>query len=604
MRLLSLPSLIAVFMLSAELIASPAGAGAQDITYQKRFMEELQRKLPPVLIPAPSKEELVAPPAPESLPIPLAEAEALMGLDKLGPDVAARIPGGKFGIVDMGFKGLKAWLNKHPDEARLTTYFNDGKPDPNFSDAQPTDHGYWVYRVTRAVLPNVPIYLYKAGDTVPNTVQAVLTGSVHGDVVFNMSLGLTEECQVDSVKEEEFARDLRLALVQRESFLFIAEGNDRSSTDTFLTADRNRNGFVDFRTAAEAARNHGSRIDGERVWLRPGANEVRFAWDAAKFPDADYELQIVAPNGHVLISHHFDKSVHGQCLSLSYTSEKKQLAFVRIKQLAGPTSGVLMRLTAYGIADTADFNGLQTASAYTFRDNPFVIYVGAFGRTKAGKLVPSPFSDYGHDAAGEIAPDVLGPGQLVIDGHREDGTSFASPFISALYATRVGYNLKNLVERTSAFDRMDQTVPQVQRSRWGIPDPTKVTEKLEQITGPTTVTNVSEKIEGSDLVVRYTISRCCMQSLTWYTGVILSDAATKEVLRTGAQKAILAAVQLRTEKSGRVDYPVELKFPMAELAPYKGRKVRLNFAIQVRAWPHPPAGTIKIDQAPDVTLTL
>lgn len=581
---------------------------AQDALYAKRFGEELVRKVPPVILTAPAKTDLAHPPITKTSPIPLAEAKTLMGLDALGPDVAARLPGGKLGIVDLGFAGLKQWLAKHPDEAKLTTYISPktGKPDPAISDPQAVDHGYWVYRVARAVLPNVPIELYLPGEnSVTDVTQTLLNASVRGVVVLNLSLGLNSECQLIDNTEEEFAKNLRLALVQRESFLFIAEGNSRNSSHTWLTSNTHDNGLVDFRSSDEAARIPGSRVDGARVRLTAGDNAMYLSWDTQKHPDAEYALELVTPEGTVLSAVRREGiSKDDQCLELDYKAKTAMPALLRVKQLSGPKSGVLMRVQAYGTAVNADFNGLQSAMAYTLRDNPFVIYVGAFGKTEDGKLAPSPFSDIGQDSNGIIAPHVLGPGQLMIDGREEDGTSFASPFLTALYATRVGYNLKNLVERTANFDQFAPGVASFERSRWGVPDPHKVMEQLTDITGPTIVDKVSHEIVGDDLVLRYSLSRCCMQSLIWYSGVVLLDGETHQPIRDQSARPLMAYQQLHTEESGRITYPVELHFPMAALATLKGKPIDLYFGLNVRAWKAPPPGALHVDEAPAYRITL
>ena len=467
------------------------------------------------------------------------------------------------------------------------------------------DHGYWVYRVARAVLPDVPIEVYPVWrNSVGSVTQTLLNASVRGVVVINMSLGLDSECQLVDSKEEELARDFRLALVQRESFLFVAEGNSRTSSHTWLSADANNNGLVDFRTTAEARRIQGSSVDGARVDLSKGDNFMYLSWDTKNHPEAEYAFELVAPNGKVLTSvERKGDNVDAQCLQLGYKAKNDTRALLRVRRLAGPKSGVLMRVQAYGEAYRADYNGVQSALAYTLRDNPFVVYVGAFGKTADGKLAPSPFSDIGIDTDGKIAPHVLGPGQLIIDGHEHDGTSFASPFLTALYATRVGYNIKNIVERTASFDRLAPGLLPYERSRWGIPDPDKVIANLTSITGPTTVENVSHEVKGDDLVIHYSMSRCCMQSLVWYAGVALLDGDTHKLLRDAAGNPIVAFQQLFTDQSGRVTYPVELHFPMKELAPYKGKPLDLYFGLRVRAWKSPPPGSLVVDQAPTYRIT-
>ena len=70
----------------------------------------------------------------------------------------------------------------------------------------------------------------------------------------------------------------------------------------------------------------------------------------------------------------------------------------------------------------------------------------------------------------------------------------------------------------------------------GHSDPAKLTERLAQIAGPATGSNVAEAVAGRNLVVRATITRCCMQSHVWYAGVVLSDAATNATRSSEATK--------------------------------------------------------------------
>ncbi len=601
-----LPALVALVVTA---IGCGIGWTQGSATYLRRFMEETKRVVPPLALPAPTPAEFAAPRGPKTLPIDIGEAKRLIGLDRLGPDIAARIPGGKLGIVDLGFRGLREWLAAYPDEAKLATYHgpNGLAGDPALADSHTPDHGYWIYRVARAVLPDVPIHLYPvAGDSVTATMNTIIGASaVHGVVVFNMSLGLSSVCSLYQEKEEEFSRTLRLALVQYEVYLFISAGNSRAATHTWISADRDNSGYVDLRTPAEASRNPGSSVKGERVTLKPGANQFFFSWDAHDRPQDDYALELVTPAGKLLAESRLARNAPpGACLGLAYKSERREPALLRVKRLAGAPSGTPMRISAYGTANPADFNSLQTALSYAFRENPFVIFVGSFSRTADGKLAPSAFSDIGRAPDGRLVPDVLGPGQLLIDGKVQQGTSFASPFLTALYATRVGDNLKNLVERTGSFARFAPGVPAFERSRLGIPDPDKVTDQLSHITGPTTVSDVTHAVEGDQLVVRYTIERCCMQSLLWYPEVVLADAATGQPLKTPEGKVLQASQEARTEEAGRVKTPVTVRFPIKALADHKGKPIKLLFGLRVRSWRDPPPGSLSVDQAPDYRITL
>lgn len=207
-------------------------ASAQQPLYRERFLEEIKKKPPEIIIPAPTAAEFNAPPAPKALPMELSEARAFMGLEGSGAGAAARLPGGKLGIIDFGFRGLKQRLAGHPEERGLTTY--EGNPDLSREDE--ADHGYWVYRVARAVFPDVPIFLYKVNpDGVPGngatTVEgALLGGASKGVTLFNMSLGYPSAFQIADLTENWISHKLRMYLVQREAFLFVSIGNSRRAT--------------------------------------------------------------------------------------------------------------------------------------------------------------------------------------------------------------------------------------------------------------------------------------------------------------------------------------------------------------------------------------
>jgi hypothetical protein len=267
-------------------------------------------------------------------------------------------------------------------------------------------------------------------------------------------------------------------------------------------------------------------------------------------------------------------------------------------------AGIPMRLCAYPIGDPRDFNGLQTAMTYAYRESPFVIFVGSFGKAKRGGFSPSAFSDIGTSADGLLIPHVLGPGELTLDGRELTGTSFASPFITALHATRVGYNFKNVIERSASKASLAAGVGAHESSRWGIPEADKVISRLQEITGPTKIEGVSHRIEGDNLVVDFSVSRCCMQSLMWSVDVALIDGAAGTSLLDDQQQPIKATANLRTESSDYVTHAARVSVPLPRLAAAKGRQIALAFSLNVRAWKAPPAGSLEVDSAPDYRFTL
>lgn len=596
-------SVFAFAWLASASVVLPVNAQPDANEYRRRFLEEMQRKIPPLVIPPPSAAERAASKAPPAGNIDINEARALLGLTQ--PIAAARLPGGKLAIIDSGFKGIRERLDAVPAEKAITAIMrpasgsNQAVADATYDGPWDSDHGYWVYRVVRAVAPDVPVLLYTV-DGLLAAGAALLNAGTQGVVVSNMSLSFPSHFQILDDEEDSVSKYLRAYMPQQEGFAFISSGNNRQDIHSVISADRNNNGFVDMHETAAPGRD----VDGLRIKAKAGKNHVIFTWDASAHPDADYELQIVGKDGVVFYSGRAVPNAKAKGLvNLVFAFSQPVDATIRVKRLAGPASGVFMRVNAYPIAVLADFNGLQTTNAYLFRENPFATYVGSFGRAANGRLSPSPFSNIGTAPNGRLVPHVLGPGQLLIDGKRTNGTSFSSPFITALYATRVGYNFKNLIAKSSNFDRLAAGVAPHERSRWGIPDP-ELLAKLDSVLGPTKVEDVSHAIEDDHLVLRFAVTRCCMESLTWSIVANLMDAQSRQPIRGPDSNPVSGWVNLRGDKADFARHPAEIKIPLAALADAKGKKVRVAFDIKVRRWPNPPPGTLKIDQAPiyDVTL--
>lgn len=575
-----------------------AGAQAQwETSYRQRFIEEATRKMPPLVVPAPSAAERTAARAPAAQGIDLNEARTLMGLSQ--PVVAARLPGGKLAIVDGGFRGIRERLEAFPHEKALTTIMRPGAApadrlvaDPAYAGPWDDDHGYWVYRVVRAVAPDVQVLLYTVDD-LGGVAVALLHAGTQGVVLSNVSLSFPSHFQIFSQEEDEVSKYLRVYLPQQEAFAFISSGNQRQNVHSFVTADRNNNGYVDFHDAAAPGRD----VDSLRLKLRAGKFQTVLTWDASAHPDADYELQAVGAGNVVYHSARVSPTdkVKGRIILRQAYSQPAD-AVLKVKRLAGPASGVFMRVNAYPLGVAGDFNGLQTTNAYLFRENPFVTFVGSFGKAAGGRFTPSPFSNVGTAPDGRLTPHVLGPGQLLIDGRPTNGTSFSSPFITAMYATQVGYNFKNLIARSSNFTRFAPGAAPHERSRWGIPDPAQLA-KLDDLVGPTRIEEVSHRIEDGHLIVKFAVTRCCMESLSWAIAVDLLDPASGKTLGGG-----LAVV--RSDKADFVRHPLEARIPLKSLEAFKGTKAKVRFDIKARRWPNPPPGTLRIHQAPAYDITL
>ena len=560
-------------------------------------------QVPPLLfvVPAPTPDQVLLAyrVRPRTLPIGISEAKAFMAwsptLMASGGNEYAKV---RIGIVDEGFRGLDAWLAGHPAEQGTTKPPSTAVVDPDSE----SDHGYWVYRVMRALATNAELLLFRTDGTQGSIYSALTEAAMRGVVIVNQSL---ERTDIPVVARDDPGTSKVLALLrQSEMFLFAAAGNDRLGTHTWVSADQDANGYVDFfvqRPQAEVA------VDEAPVWLKIGRNEVQFSWDVSAYPDARYELELRSEDGKLLASRAPGASEQATgALRLVYLASVLDIATVRVRQTAGPARGVLMRLSV-DVGLGLYLNGLQSIPNHLLRDSPFLVTVGSFGVTANAKLSPSGFSNFGVRPDGAVAPDVLGPGQLLIDGRVRQGTSFATPFLAAIYSLSPGYNIKNLIARSAGYARLDSTAPIWERSRWGVPDQFRVygsTSLRPNVIGPTTVENVTHERIGDDLVVRFTVTRCCMEAMTWVVGAYLFDPRTGAYLVDPVTNTPVQAARTLLSDSPDYDrYPVEVRIPVGALGRLTGQEVGLGFSLLVRAWSQ-TLGTLRPDEAPRYRLML
>lgn len=558
------------------------------------------------LFPAPTEAELAAPPGPTTGPLTIREAKVAMGWPAA---LAMRPLGGledqKIAIIDAGFRGLRQWLDAHPQEKAHTTYVGDlTKESPN-----DPEHGYEVYRVARAVLGDAQLILYKASDIVSVT-KAIHDAARRGVVVVNASFGwLTPDVtKIDDYKSGKLPFSLAEGLdaVTRENqiFVFFAIGNDRLNMHTWVSSEQGNDGIVVLHPGASSSEKAGTLP----VRLPKGPSQISLGWDFRDAPTADYQLELVSDDGQVLATARAGN--RPGTIFLNYSSTQSIYAGIRVRRLAGPSQGVLMRLLAMpGIATGPGFNGLQTAVPNAYRESPFLVYVGGMGRTTSGALAPSSFSDIGREPDDALLPHVLGPGQLMLDGKEIDGTSFATPFITAIYASTYGYNFKNLMERTATKAPLAPSTQPFAASRWGVP---AVMGKMFSakgqlsITGPTKVEDVHHQIKGDSLVIDFRISRCCMQGMAWTVGVALIDVKARKWVMDPSGKAVLwGTATLQSDKKDYIRTPVEVRIPLKSLAAYKGRTLQMYFNIRVRTWEHASvskfaSSQIKVNEFPTV----
>lgn len=544
-------------------------------------------------IPAPTAAHLDAAPGPAAEAMDPNAARLAMGWPAhLSGRTLLGISKVRIAIIDTGFRGLDAWLADRPEEAARTTVV-----PPASGAVSASDHGYKVYRVMRTVAFDAQLVLYQVS-TRSDTLAALADAARRRVVIVNVSLGL--DGLIDIVPPADSDWDYLDALLRRsEMFVFFAAGNEREETHTFLSQDRDGDGLVDFfRSPAPQT----GRTDEIGVRLRQGTNTVFASWDP-RVAGAAYALELTDPSGQVMAAVRDVDPKRPGYLRLAHRSEAAANALVRLRRLGGPAEGVLMRMALDAPFTAPPLNGLQSVPNNIAHDNPFLVIVGGFGRTASGAIAPSAFSNAGHGTDGALYPHVLGPGQLILDGQKIQGTSYASPFLTAVYAFAQGYNVKNIMARSATFARLDPAVPSWQRSRWGVPEQFKAwgpsALRSYKVVEPTKVEAVDHTITGDSLTVRFDVTRCCMEGMSWVAGAYLADPASGALLLHSETKKPLEAYQpLRSERAEETRHRVEVKIPLAGAGIAAGREVAVRFSFAVRTWAE-AQGTLKPDEAPD-----
>jgi len=544
-------------------------------------------------IPAPTAAQLEAGPGPAAEAIDPKDARLAMGWP---PFLAGRTIQGigktRVAIVDSGFRGLDSWLSAHPDEAARTTVVDTGPVTGTESE-----HGFKVYRVMRTVAADAQLVLYRV--TKWRGIYTALADAARRKVVIaNVSLGLNGEIDIREPADPDWDHFDAL-LRQTEMFVFFAAANEREETHTFLSADRDGNGHVDFFRAPPPQT---GRADEIALGLKAGVNKVYVAWDP-RVEGASYALELTDLAGNVLAADSETEAWRPGYLRVEHRAAAVGKALVRLRRLGGLAEGVLMRIAVDAGFSVPPLNGLQSVPTHIARDNPFLVIVGGFGRTAAGTIAPSVFSNAGYGADGALYPHVLGPGQLILDGQKISGTSYASPFLTAIYAFAQGYNIKNIIARSASFARLDPAVPPWQRSRWGVPEQFKAfgatALRSYKVVGPTKVDAVTHAVAGDALTLRFTVTRCCMEGMTWTAGVWLADPVTGAYLAHPETKKALDAWQsVRSTTADETETRFEVTIPLAGAGIAPGREVAVRFQLAVRSWAE-AQGTIKPDEAPD-----
>lgn len=552
-------------------------------------------------------------PQPETTPITVPEARALMGYPPSAVNmVLGGLEGIKVAIWDDGFAGIEEWLKANPKEAKLTKIIR-------LKPGNTGTHGFDVYRVARQVLGDAEIYLYDALNA-PDVPELIADMKARGIQIVNASFG-TGLFPVDRsipAVERYLARN-HAAVSKEELFLFFAAGNTGAQVHDF---EAKAQGFIFTIPDLMVPRADSKTKMPEILRVMPVGGNISLSiyWDRRAYPAPPFSIQVSPKNGGSLAHLEgdeknqrlwvFDKngaktekvtriSAFGR-LDLDLTNVPNEEVHLVLRRLARDKAQIPMRFHIKRGHIPGSLNGRESAHLDSVVDNPFIITVGAIARGPDGKAAPTSFSGWGTTRDGGLIPHIHGPGQIDLDGNVLQGTSFSAPFVTAMLVAANGYNPKNILERVSDHSRLSPSVPADERSRWGMPDMTKLfPPALRRIVGPTKVEDWSHRIDDKGLHVSNTFTRCCMEGMT-YNPVVelyrLRDAGggktvAERVLDPASKRVVHVLLTKRNMKKDIEREPLFFTIPKSALPTESGR-YQLRFGFFMKAWrnstPHRP----------------
>jgi tetratricopeptide (TPR) repeat protein len=435
------------------------------------------------------------------------EAKIAMGLsDSLAKYPLSTGAEFKFGIIDGGFNGLEAWLDENPKWKEKVTYINL-RSEGRTSDGT---HGFKVFQVATKVMPLADFVLVEIeskNDQIGDILEVLRKKGVY---FASMSLG--SRTYMAGHDPSETWENLKL-LNKYQITLIKSAGNYRRSSHFFEYRDEDGDNRLEF---APKPPEKETLVEYNKVLFaknrRPAFN---LSWGSESGQRIEVELQLVDKDAKVVAS----KASKPDSWNLSFRPDIAEggtywLRLVKTSEGPVPEDLKFGLFTSSVGTHKGFFNGLESLNAFSQWESPFLITVGSFGKDAEGKPTPSHFSSIGHTTTGELGPNILGPGQLLIDGEDWNGTSYATPFLAALYSTFANFNVKNFMEATSSHQAFADVISPDATGRYGMPD-AKLLFK-NRCTNSTVFDDLDYKLEADKLVLTFAFSRNCMQGIDYF----------------------------------------------------------------------------------------
>jgi hypothetical protein len=489
----------------------------------------------------------------------------------------------KFGIVDASFNGLQDWLNDNPEMKSRVKYTNLRKSAKRSGGS----HGFKVFKVAAEIMPTATFYLYETGNPV-GRFENILK-SLKADGVFFASMSLGVKQYMAGIDPAVIYTQLDLLKDYQISFL-VSAGNQRGDNHVFRYSDVDGDGKIEFSRTPKA---NGKLLEYNRIFLRSGKTvNLKLSWGEYPVRRSEFELQLVDKDNTVVASARAKGDL--PVISLSYEASEKQPLWIKLldKSDTPPAPDLEFGLFVRGSSNQrSTLNGQGSLGIMAQYESPYITVIGGFGRDSSERLQPSNFSSIGRTNSGEIAPHILGPGQFLIDGKPLNGTSFATPFVAALYSAFADYNIKNVIQATATKDKLAPGLAPEEQGRWGVPDADRLF---------TNACNTSNRIENlrttpaaDKLVVEFDFSRNCMEGMDYYLHAYVKgdrpsglNVFTFDALAVAGspQQELRGWVQKFSPSASIKAAPIRIEIPFKFIPRNQfGREVSLSFKISTRA---------------------
>lgn len=440
----------------------------------------------------------------------------------------------RFAIIDNGFYGVEAYLDAHPNLKKRVTYVDLGGK----AEAPDDDHGFNVFQVADSVMPTGEILLLDiAFGNQYFMEEAIDEMNRRGFYYGTMSIGSFGEYDRTALTDQ--LPGFLQKLENSQTTLFVSAGNYRGDIHTAFSSDIDGDGRIEFWP------NESADLDRESLVFAVAANRktsLELGWGSR--PDAKGTLVAsLYKNNEVIKVKSFQEASGFGIFRIDPPRENTGYRLVvEFNNLSGPLP--LLRILRNSTSRYGEpWNGLRSSGDYAFWDSPFLIPVGSVGEID-GKLSPSAFSSIDLSNKGEVQPLIYGPGQLNLNGETLNGTSYATPFIAALYSPFGSFNIRNYIEQTTSFKSFLDGLSVFEVSRWGTPD----YEKMLAVGGNACLESKQElldaKVEDNRIIAKFRFSRNCMEGIKY--GVTLRLETVEANPDTGYVENVTATVNDQT----------------------------------------------------------